>query len=105
MGENRDLFMPDLAERLKERAGQPFRPANGFEGDKFMELWCEGCSKDLNPLTGERDACPIILATMFMDTSDPEYPKAWTYSDRGQPVCSEFEAKPLANAEPAGGGL
>lgn len=94
MAETRDLFTDDHATRLKACAGKPYQPANGMEGEMFMERFCYRCSKDtLDMATGQGEGCEIIANTMLLEVDDPEYPTAWVISERGQPVCTEFAAK------------
>lgn len=90
-GDGLDLFTDDFAEVMKKRAGKPYRPSNGTEGDMFQVLFCGRCTKDsYDPETGGGELCPIIGDTMCCDVDSPEYPKAWVISERGQPVCKEF---------------
>ena len=80
------IFTDDHAERMKERAGQPFRPSNGFEGDLFQERQCLGCVHG--------PECEIVLRTMVFDAGDESYPPEWVIGDDGQPKCTAFELTP-----------
>jgi len=85
------LFTDELAESLKAKAGKPFRPCNGFEGDLFMSKWCALCAKDnYHEETGTGD-CEIVALTMALDVDDEDYPAAWQIAESGQPICTEFE--------------
>jgi hypothetical protein len=92
MGEiDRDLFTAEDAERRKYRAGKPYRPSNGTEGEMFMERYCYHCRKDEHETGG--DSCEILCNAFVFDLADPEYPPEWQYTDRGQPTCTAFEAR------------
>jgi hypothetical protein len=67
---------------------RPFRPANGTEGQIFLENWCERCSKDNFP---EEPVCPIIIKTMAYEIDDPEYPKEWQLTEDGVPFCADAD--------------
>ena len=84
------MFTQELADILKERVGQKYRPSNGTEGDTFTEKFCDNCLKeDL-----DNDVyCPINNKTMLHDIEDAEYPSEWQYSPYGQPVCTAFERR------------
>jgi hypothetical protein len=93
------LYTEQLAERLKSRAGTPYQPSNGMEGEMFMNDWCALCTKDsFNPDTGE-GGCHIITLTMALEPSNPAYPHEWQYSAEGQPICTAFEAKATGGAK------
>ncbi len=76
------IYHETLSEVLKERAGQPWRPSNGFEGDLFSELVCSRCDKS------DGWGCQISLAAMCHDKNEPEYPTEWIYGIDGQPCCT-----------------
>ena len=69
-----------------------YRPANGTEGEIFMEKFCYRCEKyggdgtDLPP-------CPIQGNVLTFSVHDPKYPKEWCYDANGKPQCTAFEAK------------
>jgi hypothetical protein len=90
---NRSLYTDDNAEMLKKHAGQKYRPSNGFEGDKFAELWCVDCKRSAahraDPDDG--DPCPIETAAFWHDLKDPQYPSEWQYGPDGQPRCTAHE--------------
>lgn len=79
------IYTPELADKLKHKAGFKWRPSNGMEGEIFTESWCGMCKKDIN------HDCPIIVATLIFDVGDEDYPKEWQYGEDGQPKCSAFE--------------
>lgn len=85
---DRKLLTADHAAMCVKRAGKPYRPSNGTEGDFFEALWCRDCVHN--------EACPIFLATLCHDVDEPEYPKEWQYDTDGQPVCKGH--KEVANA-------
>jgi hypothetical protein len=82
------MFTDDLAEKLKERAGEKYRPSNGTEGEMFMEKFCYNCQHD-DP--DNEKFCEILTRTMAFDVDEDEYPKEWQYGTDGQPVCTEFK--------------
>jgi hypothetical protein len=86
MSDERRLYTPDMADRLKNRIGQKWRPSNGAEGGIFMEIWCEQCRKNGN--------CPIIDASFWNELPDPGYPAELQYRADGQPQCTAFDEKP-----------
>lgn len=84
--------------RIKECAGEPYRPSNGTEGEIFMSQYCERCTKE----AGKRE-CGLIVRSLSFDVDDPEYPKEWTHDSEGRPTCTAFvqigEAKPMTEAQ------
>ena len=69
-----------------QRAGEPYRPSNGTEGEIFMADWCDVCSKHKD--------CPILTATLCYEVSEPEYPRDfWVYDAGGRPKCKAFQRK------------
>ena len=71
-----------------ELAGKIYRPANGTEGDIFMQHFCYKCIHD--DLENE-NYCHILNRTLVHEVDDEEYPKEWIYNEDGRPVCTEFE--------------
>jgi len=76
------IYPKDLADRLIAKAGQPFQPSNGTEGEIFIVSWCGECEHDVNM------DCPIIAASMAYQPGDVGYPKEWIYGEDGQPKCT-----------------
>jgi len=74
---------------------RPYRPANGTEGQIFMEQFCFQCLYE-----SKESPCPIISQTMMLDDDDPKYPNQWRYDEKGIPVCIAFRAQD--NPEPIG---
>ena len=62
-----------------------YRPASGTEGMDFIAKWCGRCACDHN------EDCPILAATFALAPDHPDYPAEWRY-ERGEPVCTAFEA-------------
>lgn len=85
----RAIYPTDAAERLRTQAGKPYRPSNGSEGDYFMAAWCAGCRRR----GGEANACRILVMSMGLGITDPEYPREWAYGSDGQPECAAFQDK------------
>lgn len=87
------LYTTEMASAMKAHAGAAYQPSNGDEGEMFMKRWCTRCAKDnLDQVTFE-GGCPIIAYTMALKVDDPDYPKDWVISDKGQPVCTAFVAR------------
>lgn len=88
----------------KSVAGKPFRPANGSEGDYFMEDFCFRCKHWVYDKPTETYGCKkrIHDETLFHDVDDPEYPKQWKYDDEGYPLCTAFvdENTPVKKRKP-----
>ena len=71
---------------MSERAGKPYRPSNGTEGEVFFDKYCGSCKKNSVP-----EGCKIQLRTMAFDVDEPEYPREWIYDKDGYAVCTAFE--------------
>ena len=65
------------------RAGKPFRPSNGTQGEIFESDFCDRCKRDRG--------CGIRMAALMHDETESEYPKEWVYNEHGQPTCTAFE--------------
>ena len=76
---------------MMARTGK-YRPANGTEGLIFMGGFCDRCEKDEAYRNDTGDSCPIVAATVSYEVDDDEYPSEWTFDDKGNPVCTAFEA-------------
>jgi hypothetical protein len=75
--------------RYPTRAGEPYRPSNGTEGEMFMADWCDLCAKEAGP-----NRCEILTATFCHQVNDPEYPRdKWVYGDDGRPTCRSYETR------------
>lgn len=102
-----ELFMPeDAAKYFAKSAGKPYRPSNGTEGDMFQARWCDRCTRDAAfrqawdmDETPADDGCEILANTMCFATDDPEYPREWQYSTKGQPLCTAFEPAKATGAD------
>ncbi len=81
---DRGIFTREHAERLTVRAGKPYRPSNGTEGDIFEESYCQDCKRYGEP-------CMIFGAMLFHEIGEPGYPPEIVYGDDGQPTCKAFE--------------
>lgn len=87
------IYPDRLAEMLKARAGEKYRPSNGTEGDCFFAAWCRNCQRD----KAMREGCDIIANTMCHDIEDEQYPQEWQIGADGQPCCTAFvpDGQPL----------
>ena len=77
----------------KDRVGKPYQPSNGTEGMQFMAEFCDRCEKDRKyrkTMDGQY-GCEIMANAMCYKQTDPEYPKEWTFTEEGFPVCTAFE--------------
>lgn len=89
----RAIYTPENAERMKARAGAPYRPSNGDEGFYFQSAFCQQCKKDnFNPDTGA-GGCRILVYTMAYDVKDADYPKELVIGKDGQPTCTAFNPR------------
>lgn len=77
------IYPANLAERLRQKAGTLWAPANGTEFELFEANACADCSK--------MERCTIALATMAYSPGDREYPRDWRISEAGQPQCTSFK--------------
>jgi hypothetical protein len=75
-----------------------YRPSNGTEGECFIETWCAHCQHDEAFRRDEGDGCPIVAATFCYRVDEPDYPREWTYNDKGRPICTAFA--PIGYVEP-----
>jgi len=82
------IFPARLAESLKDHAGEKYRPANGTEGEIFIDRQCSQCQKNMD---GTK-LCDIIADTMLFNVDEDEYPSEWVYGADGQPCCTAFVA-------------
>ena len=81
---------PVGARQITKQPVRKYRPANGIEGDIFMDKWCAGCSRD-NPDSG--NYCSIISASVFHNVDEDGYPIEWQYAADGHPKCTAFSAR------------
>ena len=91
------IYPHSLADMLKHRAGEKYRPSNGTEGECFFAAWCFNCQRDKAMREGvdieecdDNERCDIIANTFAYDVEDPEYPVEWQYGKDGQPCCTAF---------------
>ena len=91
------IYPQSLAEILKHRAGDKYRPSNGTEGECFFAAWCRNCQRDKAMREGvdieecdDNERCDIIANTFAYDVEDQEYPVEWQYGKDGQPRCTAF---------------
>lgn len=64
-----------------------YRPANGSEGDWFINKFCCHCKH-----SDSEGFCPIQDRTMVFDVDDKRYPKEWIAEDGYRnPRCTKFE--------------
>ena len=77
-----------------------YQPSNHTEGDAFMTKWCGECKRmagyfgdiDEDLCRGEAP-CEILGAAFSRSLRSPQYPKEWTFSDDGTPICTAFQEK------------
>lgn len=76
-----------------------YQPSNGTEGMIFYDNWCVSCvrEKEFNENSADGKGCDTLAMTMVFDVGDKEYPKAWTFDDEGDPVCTEYHDEDLEN--------
>jgi hypothetical protein len=91
------FYPPDLAEDMKEDAGQKYRPSCGTEGEMFFENWCRQCARDKAMNSGaeldecdDKEVCDRIARSFAHNVDDPAYPAEWQIDKNGQPCCTAF---------------
>lgn len=91
------IYPDDFARQLMERAGQPYQPSNGTEGEFFFAAWCCECARDKAMREGDaiedcddNERCDLIGLSMAFKPGDAEYPTEWQYGKDGQPCCTAF---------------
>lgn len=91
------IYPQGWADMCVEKAGKPYRPCNGTEGDYFMGNWCANCERDYGMSRGlpleecdEDQVCDIIARTFGLHEDDPKYPTEWQFGKDGQPCCTAF---------------
>ena len=71
-----------------------YRPSCGTEGEDFRERFCYQCLHERwihrQKEDRDEDKCKIMTNTMLFDTNEPEYPREWTYDEKGSPTCTAF---------------
>lgn len=82
--DNDELVRGPNGQQEESATPERYRPANGTEGDIFMESFCDRCVNGAD--------CEIQDATMAFDVDDPEYPAEWIEDDDG-PRCTAFVAE------------
>ena len=83
----------------KSKAGKPYRPGNGTEGEMFEDAFCENCKRDQAyrsygleiPNDDGSIGCPILAAMLGFGTDEPGYPKELIYDRKGKPTCTAFD--------------
>ncbi|MDF3821679.1 hypothetical protein P3G55_17375 [Leptospira sp. 96542] len=74
-----------------DRAGEPYRPSNGSEGELFMGAWCAACQRDKAFREGEQlDGCDDNEVCAIIGASFRGEAKEWVYGADGQPKCTAF---------------
>jgi len=66
---------------------EPWRPANGTEGDLFEVQYCEQCKHNDDGYGCEE----IFGKALFHDEDEPEYPKELVGGESGWGECTKFE--------------
>ncbi len=82
------MYTKEHAELLKPRAGEKWRPSNGFEGDVFTSNVCASC------VCGPSRNCSIALAVLIHAVTDSEYPAEWQIGGDGLPTCTAWTGVP-----------
>lgn len=81
---------------------QPYRPANGTEGNVFMAQWCANCARDREHQVDpdNADGCDILAATFVYERDHPKYPPEWRCDGPSGPRCTAFVKAEIAGPEP-----
>lgn len=81
--------------QFPDRCGKPFRPANGTEGEMFMEAFCYQCIHErwTHRMKEDRDEdkCDTMSRSILYDLEDKEYPNEWVFNSEGWPVCTRWK--------------
>lgn len=84
-------FPAELANLYVEKAGQPYQPSNGTEGEIFWSEWCCRCSKDKSMREGvDIEECDDNEICRILGASFQGKAKEWVYGADGQPMCTAF---------------
>ena len=100
-GEDMDGRQKELMEKARQRwkdtahqrAGKPYRPSNGEEGEGFRISFCIQCVRGGYERTGvlADKPCDILERSFWNKIDDPDYPTEWVYDQDGDPTCTAFE--------------
>lgn len=71
------------------RAGKPYRPSNGIEGEFFHAEFCDRCVMGQDE--GFVEGCEIWAAAFWNSLGEPGFPKEWIFDSSGCPTCTAFE--------------
>lgn len=95
------IYPKELAERMKDKAGQPYTPSNGIEGSVFLDSWCANCQRDKSMREGcDFDECDDDENCELIARSFGEQVDEWQYDKSGQPCCTAFVPAGHAIPEP-----
>ena len=84
-------FPAELAKMYVDRAGQPYQPSNGTEGEVFWSEWCRKCSRDsAMRADADLDDCDDNEQCEILDASFRGEAKEWLFGTDGQPICTAF---------------
>jgi hypothetical protein len=82
---------------VRMKPGSLYRPANGIEGEGFMDEWCGNCT--FSARRHGSDGCQLPALAMLHDVYEHEYPHQWRYDNDGVPMCAAFNRKPTTEME------
>jgi hypothetical protein len=74
-------------------SAQPYRPANGSEGDWFEAKFCDRCERDREWREKERNPCPIMGSALAFAIDQEGFPPEWIEDSNG-PRCTAFQPTP-----------
>ena len=92
-GREKEIIHMQVLYCFPDSAGQPFRPANGTEGEIFEEAFCMRCQKDAEWYEEERNPCGIHSDALIFGVGATEFPKEWIFDQDGWPTCTAFQEK------------
>lgn len=69
---------------------EKYQPSNGTEGMGFIDMYCMNCLH-CDPDPRSKKQCTILGATMVFSVDDEEYPEEWTYDDKNEPMCTNWQ--------------
>ena len=78
------LFTDEYAELNKDRAGEPFRPADKDVAERFFRTVCRGC---IHQEEDRYQPCYTEISSYWLPKHHRSYPQELQYGKDGQPCC------------------
>jgi hypothetical protein len=71
-------------------SADPYRPANGTEGEDFQDRFCRQCINDREFRETCTGGCDILFRALLYGPEDAGYPTEWQFGWDGKPTCTAF---------------